>query len=80
MCLFKNIDEQSEINNEQSEINKIDNILKDCQMTFVKREKTDGYHYVIQPPPVIDTPDESFIFTDELLDEIPDDDQENSCF
>ena len=58
----------------------IDNILKDCQMSFVKREKPDGYHYVIQPPPVVETPDESFIFTDELLDEIVDDDEENSCF
>jgi hypothetical protein len=27
LCLFKNIDEQSDINNEQSEINKIDNVL-----------------------------------------------------
>jgi len=52
----------------------IENILKDCQIKFVKDIKTDGYHYIIQPPPERKIPDEAFIFPEDLEDELKDDD------
>jgi hypothetical protein len=57
----------------------VENILRDCQISFIKCSKIDGVHYTLTPPPEIKTPDEAFIFTEELLDEIADD-EERSCF
>lgn len=55
----------------------IENILKDCKMSFTKMEKIDAFHYVIQPPPEEKTSEEDFDFDDEFEDEIKDDEQ---CF
>lgn len=55
----------------------LENILNDCQMTFIKNIELDGFHYSIQPPPERNIPDESFIFQDELPDELK---EEGYCF
>lgn len=51
----------------------IENILKDCQMPFTKKIEQDGFHYIIQPPPERKIPDEAFIFTKEMADELTED-------
>jgi len=51
----------------------LENILKDCEIIFVKTILPDGFHYVMQPPPEREIPDEIFIFPDELPDELKED-------
>lgn len=55
----------------------VEHILKDGEMTFSKREKSDGIHYTIQPPPEVVTSDDMYIFDEELENELKDEDQ---CF
>lgn len=55
----------------------IENIIKDCNITFTKIDKFDAFHYVIQPPPEEKITEEDFDFDDDYQDEIKDDEQ---CF
>jgi hypothetical protein len=55
----------------------IENILKDGDMTFIKSIQDDGIHYLINPPPEPEVTEETFIFDEELENELKDDEQ---CF
>lgn len=55
----------------------LENILRDCQMTFTKTAESDGFHYAIKPPPEHKISDDAFIFADELPDELK---EEGYCF
>jgi phosphomannomutase len=55
----------------------IENILKDCQISFKKQIKPDGLYYTIQPPPEKKVPDETFVFPEDMPDELI---EEGFCF
>lgn len=64
---------EQEIIIEEISSSMLENILNDCKITFTKSIKPDGFHYIIKPPPEVNIPDESFIFQDELPDELKED-------
>lgn len=51
----------------------IENILKDCEITFVKEVKKDGLYYILKPAPQKEILDEDFIYSDEIPDEMIED-------
>jgi len=47
----------------------IENVLKDCEISFRKELKSDGLHYFLKPPPKKEIPEEDFFFNEDLPDE-----------